>query len=71
MKIAFRQMDDPFFQIRSGKSYKVKKNGGIAVAFVSTLLGYLGKLVFYVILAVCGVFAGKKLRDSKNAKTKE
>ncbi len=41
------------------------------MAFVSTLLGYLGKLVFYVILAVCGVFAGKKLRDSKNAKTKE
>lgn len=45
------------------------KNGGIDMAFLTSLLGYLGKLVFYVILAVIGVFAGKKLRERKDAKT--
>lgn len=39
------------------------------MAFLTSLLGYLGKLVFYVILAVLGVFAGKKLRERKDAKT--
>jgi hypothetical protein len=41
------------------------------MAFLTSLLGYLGKLVLYVILAVLGVFAGKKLRDRKDAQTKE
>jgi hypothetical protein len=39
------------------------------VAFLQSFGMYLAKLVFYVILAVCGIFAGKKLRDNKNAKT--
>jgi hypothetical protein len=47
------------------------KNGGMNMAFITSLLGYLGKLVFYVILAVLGVFTGKKLRERKDAKTKE
>ncbi len=47
------------------------KNGGMDMAFLTSLLGYLGKLVLYVILAVLGVFAGKKLRDRKDAQTKE
>ena len=38
------------------------------MAFLTSLLGYLGKVVLYVILAVLGVFVGKKLRDSKDAK---
>lgn len=38
------------------------------MAFLTSLLGYLGKAVFYVILAVLGIFAGKKLRDRKDAK---
>ena len=38
------------------------KNGGMAMAFLTSL---------YVILAVLGVFAGKKLRDRKDAQTKE
>ncbi len=39
------------------------------MAFLQSFIMYLVKLVFYVILAVCGVFAGKKLRENKNAKT--
>lgn len=39
------------------------------MAFLSSFLGYLAKAVFYVILAACGIFAGKKLRDRKDAKT--
>ena len=41
------------------------------MAFLSSLLGYLGKMVLYVILAVCGIFAGKKLRERKEAKTED
>ncbi len=39
------------------------------MAFLQSFVMYLVKLVFYVILAVCGIFAGKKLRENKNAKT--
>lgn len=39
------------------------------MAFLSSFLGYLAKVVFYLVLAVCGIFAGKKLRDRKDAKT--
>lgn len=38
------------------------------MAFLTSLFGYLGKMVLYVILAVLGIFAGKKLRDRKDAK---
>ncbi len=38
------------------------------MAFLTSFLGYVGKVVLYVILAVLGVFAGKKLRDRKDAK---
>ena len=38
------------------------------MAFLNSLIMYLGKFVFYVILAICGIFAGKKLRDRKDAK---
>ena len=41
------------------------------MAFLTSLLQYLAKFIFYAILAVCGIFAGKKLRDRKDAKTKE
>lgn len=41
------------------------------MAFLSSLFGYLAKMILYVVLAVCGVFAGKKLRDRKDAKTKD
>lgn len=37
------------------------------MAFLSSFAGYLGKLVFYLALAACGIFAGKKLRDRKDA----
>ena len=30
---------------------------------------YALKVVFYAVLAVCGIFAGKKLRERKDAKT--
>lgn len=53
------------------RKYAVKENGGIDMAFLSSLLGYLGKMVLYVILAVCGIFAGKKLRERKDAKTED
>lgn len=39
------------------------------MAFLSSFFVYLCKAVFYLILAVCGIFAGKKLRDRKDAKT--
>ncbi len=39
------------------------------MAFVESFIMYLGKFVFYLILAICGIFAGKKLRDRKDAKT--
>ena len=38
------------------------------MAFLTSLLGYLGKLILYVILGVLGIFAGKKLSDRKLAK---
>ena len=38
------------------------------MAFLNSFIMYLGKFVFYVILAICGIFAGKKIRDSKDAK---
>lgn len=41
------------------------------MAFLSSLLVYLCKMVLYVVLAVCGIFAGKKLRERKDGKTKE
>lgn len=39
------------------------------MAFLSSICIYLVKFIFYVILAVCGIFAGKKLRERKDAKT--
>ena len=39
------------------------------MAFLASFFGYLGKLALYVVLAVCGIFVGKKLRDRKDAKT--
>ena len=41
------------------------------MAFLASVLQYLGKFILYAVLAVCGIFAGKKLRDRKDAKTKE
>ncbi len=38
------------------------------MAFLTTLLTYLGKMIIYVILAVLGIFAGKSLRKRKDAK---
>ena len=45
------------------------RNGGLQMAFLTSLLGYLAKFVLYAVLAACGIFAGKKLRDRKDAKT--
>lgn len=47
------------------------KNGGMDMAFLTSLLGYLGKLVLYVILAVLGVLQVRscvtaKMRRQKN-----
>lgn len=39
------------------------------MAFLASFGSYLAKLIFYVILAGCGIFVGKKLRDRKDAKT--
>lgn len=39
------------------------------MAFLNSFLMYLAKFIFYLILAICGIFAGKKLRDRKDAKT--
>ncbi len=39
------------------------------MAFITSILGYLGKMVLYAALACCGIFAGKKLRERKDAKT--
>lgn len=41
------------------------------MAFISSFIGYLVKFIAYAAIAVCGIFAGKKLRDRKDAKTKE
>ena len=41
------------------------------MAFLSSLAQYALKVVFYAVLAVCGIFAGKKLRGRKDAKTEE
>ena len=38
------------------------------VAFFSEFISYLLLVVIMAAVAVCGVFAGKKLRDNKNAK---
>ena len=37
------------------------------MAFLTSLLVYFGKLIFYVILAVLGIFAGKKFSERKKA----
>lgn len=39
------------------------------MAFLASFGTYLVKFIFYAILAVCGIFVGKKLRDRKDAKT--
>lgn len=38
------------------------------VAFFNEFVSYLLLVVIMAAVAVCGVFAGKKLRDSKNAR---
>ena len=38
------------------------------MTIAGSLLMYIGKLIFYVILAVLGIFAGKKLADHKKGK---
>lgn len=45
------------------------KNGGIDMAFLTSLFGYLGKIVLYAFFGILGAFAGKKLRERKDAKT--
>lgn len=39
------------------------------MAFINSLLSYLLLFVISVGIAVCGFFAGKKLRNKKDAKT--
>ena len=39
--------------------------------FLSTLLTTLFKMVVLVAVCVAGIFAGKKLRDNKDAKAKK
>lgn len=39
------------------------------MAFLESLGSYVGNFVFLIIVAACGMFVGKKLRDSKDAKT--
>ncbi len=39
------------------------------MAFLGSLVQYLLTLALMVIVAALGMFAGKKLRDSKDAKT--
>lgn len=41
------------------------------MAFLVSFMQYVVKFIFYVILAGCGIFIGKKLRDRKDAKTEE
>lgn len=38
------------------------------VSFFNTFISYLLLVVIMVIVALCGGFVGKKLRDGKNAK---
>ena len=47
-----------------------EKNGGIRMAaFFASFGTYVIKLIFFAIVAVAGIFVGKKLRDRKDAKT--
>lgn len=39
------------------------------MAFLTSLFGYLGKIVLYAFFGILGAFAGKKLRERKDAKT--
>lgn len=39
------------------------------MAFFSSLIGYLFKMVIIGAVAFCGILLGKKLRDNKDAKT--
>lgn len=39
------------------------------MAFIATLLQYVATLLFMAAVAGLGLFAGKKLRDRKDAKT--
>lgn len=41
------------------------------MAFVSTLISTVLKMIFIAAFAVLGVFTGKKLRMNKNAKAEE
>lgn len=41
------------------------------MAFVASFLQYFIILVLLVVVALCGIFVGKKLRDRKDAKTAE
>lgn len=38
------------------------------IAFINEFLSYLLLVIIMAVIAVCGVFTGKKLRDKKNAK---
>lgn len=45
-----------------------KDKGGTAMAFLGSFLQYLIEMILLAVIAVLGVFAGKKLRDRKDAK---
>lgn len=38
------------------------------MVFIASFIKYLIELIFLAAVAVCGIFAGKKLRDRKDAK---
>ncbi len=38
-------------------------------AFLASFGSYFGNLIFLVVVALLGIFIGKKLRDRKDAKT--
>ena len=65
-KVLSKRWDKKVYEV-----YFRRKNcvGGSNMAFLASFLQYFIKFVVFVILAVAGVFAGKKWRMSKDAKS--
>ena len=45
-----------------------ERNGDIMISFFNEFISYLLLVIIMACIAVCGVFAGKKLRDKKDLK---
>ena len=63
------EMCDSLWYYRYSLEREIYDQEAIDMAFFSSLIGYLFKMVIIGAVAFCGILLGKKLRDNKDAKT--